>query len=164
MPNCRQMLRKTSTRTGPGRTTSSDCRRDAEYVTSKIAASQNAIMVRGLAFQASCFPEPCDSSADYHDPSRRHNLPPSLPALSVVVACIVFAGGGLVALLIDPSSWLKATSWTFSSVAARHGLCSCYCSSIPTKPIERSSTFRRLPFAFAMSLTFAYDSLPPPRR
>src|SRR5215475_1277617 len=30
-----------------------------EYVTSKIAASQNAIMVRCLAFQASCFPEPC---------------------------------------------------------------------------------------------------------
>jgi hypothetical protein len=44
-----------------------------EYVTSKTAASQNAIMVTSLAFQASCFPEPCGSSSDYHDPSRRHN-------------------------------------------------------------------------------------------
>jgi hypothetical protein len=35
-----------------------------EYVTSKIAVSQNAIMVRCSAFQASCFPEPCGSSSD----------------------------------------------------------------------------------------------------
>src|SRR5262249_19861530 len=49
-----------------------------KYVTSKIAASQNAIMVGCLAFLCIVLPPSRVAAAPtYHHPRRRHNLPPS---------------------------------------------------------------------------------------
>src|SRR5215510_11234762 len=49
-----------------------------EYVTSKIVASQNAIMVECFTFRYRVSPSRVAAAPTYHHPNWTHNLPPSL--------------------------------------------------------------------------------------